>query len=55
MTRTQFDVLIMDDNILEYDETFELHINASSLPNRVSVGSVQLATVNISDEDSKFV
>ena len=55
MTRTQFDVLIMDDNILEYDETFELRINASSLPNRVSVGSVQQATVNISDEDSKFV
>ena len=52
--RYQFDVLIVDDNILENDETFRLSINASSLIRGVTVGSVDQATVNIFDEDGKY-
>ena len=46
--------MITDDNILEYYETFGLSINVSSLPSQVDVGSVQQATVSISDDDSKL-
>ena len=53
--RYQFDVLIVDDNVIENDEAFRLTINASSLLRGVTVGSVDQATVNILDEDSKIL
>ena len=52
--RYQFDVVIIDDNVLENDESFRLSINASSLIRGITVGSVDQAIVNILDEDSKF-
>ena len=52
--RYQFNVLIIDDNVLENDKSFRLSINVSSLIRGITVGSVDQAIVNILDEDSKF-
>ena len=41
----------MDDNILESNETFQLSINTSSLPNRVTVDNPNEITVTIVDND----
>ena len=54
MTRVSFDVNIMNDNLLELDETFKLRINSSSLPNRVIVNSPSETTVTIMDNDRKL-
>ena len=49
MTSVSFDIPINDDCILEDNETFNLTINPSSLPNGVTVGSYHQATVTIVD------
>ena len=46
-----FNILIIDDNIREQIETFNLTIEESSLPNGVT--SRNNATVSIMDDDSK--
>ena len=51
-TRVQFDVAIMDDNVLEEAENFILTINISSPPFSVIVVNPQ-ATVTIVDDDGK--
>ena len=51
-TSVQFDVVIMDDNILEKAENFILTINISSPPFSVIVTDPQ-ATVTIVDDDGK--
>ena len=54
MTRVSFDVYIMNDRVLEIDETFKLRINSSSLPNCVIVNSPNEVTVTIVDNDRKY-
>ena len=55
MTIVQFTVLINDDDIFEDDETFNLSINSSTLPNKVIVGSPSQTTVTIVDNDGKKI
>ena len=55
MTRTSFNVLVNDDNTSEANETFELAINMSSLPNDVTIGVPGRATVTIVDDDGKYI
>ena len=53
MTIVQFNVSINDDDIFEDDETLNLSINSSTLPNKVIVGSSGQTTVTIVDNDGK--
>ena len=48
-----FGVPIKDDNILEDDEDFTLNIMDESLPDGVIVGILDIAMVNITDNDGK--
>ena len=49
--RVPFSVSIINDNILEGNETFNLIINPSSLPSEVTVTNPSQATVVIVDDD----
>ncbi|XP_065884398.1 IgGFc-binding protein-like isoform X2 [Dysidea avara] len=51
VTKVSFDVLITDDNILESDEVFNLTIDPSSLPRRVTVTDPSQAVVTIIDNE----
>ena len=51
VTSVPFGVPITDDNILEDDETFTLTIIRALLPDRVTRGSIGLATVFLVDND----
>lgn len=51
MTRVPFDVPIIDDDILENDEDFDVIINTGSLPDNVRRGSTSRATVTIVNDD----
>ena len=53
MTKVSFSVGITDDSILESNEMFQLSINSSSLPNRVTVNNPNNVTVTILDNDCK--
>lgn len=53
VTSMQFDVSIINDNIYEYHETFQLIINSSSLPTNISAGIPNQATVIIMNDDGK--
>ena len=53
MTRTSFNVLINDDNVLEGNETFDLIIDSSSFPGVVTVGSNGRTTVTILANDGE--
>ena len=55
MTIVQFNVSINDDDIFEDDETFNLSINLSTLPNKVIIGSPSQTTVIIVDDDGKKI
>ena len=50
---SQLSILITDDNILEDDETFNLIINQSSLPDGVVVVDSSQVTVTIVDDDGE--
>ena len=50
---SQLNILITDDNILEDNETFNLTINQSSLPDGVVVGDRSQVTVTIVDDDGE--
>ena len=50
---SQLNILITDDNILEDDETFNLAINQSSLPDRIVVVDPSQVTVTIMDDDGE--
>ena len=52
---SQLNILINDDNILEDDETFNLTINQSSLPDLVAVVDRSQATVTIVDDDGEGI
>ena len=55
MTRVSFDVNIIDDRILENNETFDLSINSNTLPNRVNIDNPSKATMTIVDNDGKLL
>ena len=55
MTRVSFAVYIINDRLLEINETFMLRINSSSLPNRVFINSPSETTVTIMDNDCKLL
>ena len=55
ITRMGFDVLIIDDNLVEGNETFILSIDESSLPESVTVDNRNQAIVTIVDDDSKIL
>ena len=46
-------ITLFNDNIVEETETFNLFINASSLPERVFAGDPNNTVVNILDSDGK--
>ena len=52
-THTSFSVPIINDDLLEYNEEFDLFINQSSLPFNVNVGDIYQTTVMIVDDDGK--
>ena len=54
VTSVSFDVTIIDDNILELNEQFDLTIISSSLPNGFTVDNPSQATVTIIDDDSEY-
>ena len=53
-TEVSFDVTVTDDRLLESNERFQLSINSSSLPNRVTVDNPREVTVTIVDNDRKL-
>lgn len=54
MTRIPFDVSIINDNVLEFNQRFNLIIDKSSLPVDINVGSTYQARVIVVDDDGKF-
>ena len=54
VVESSFNVDIIDDTILERNETFELSINSSTLPNRVRANDPSKVIVTIMDNDGKF-
>ena len=55
MTEVTLNVTIMNDMILENNETFKLSINSNSLSNRVTVEDPSGVNVTIVDNDSKLI
>ena len=53
VTSVPFDVTINDDNIMEDDEDFMLIINSSTLPEGVTHGDPNNATVTVTNDDCK--
>ena len=51
MTSTHFNVTIIDDGVLEFDEQFSLTID--SLPSRVTSITPSQTTITILNDDSK--
>ena len=54
VTNVSFTVPIIDDNIIESNETFILTIKESSLSNRLAYGSYGATIVTIIDDDCKL-
>ena len=52
-TKLAFNITIMDDNILESDEQFQLNIASHFLPNNVTLGDPSQTNVTILDNDCK--
>ena len=50
-----FNITIIDDNIFEEEEKFNLTINTSALPNNVAIGDLDRTTVTIVDNDGTHV
>jgi len=53
VTAKSLNVTIVDDNILENNETFNLRIS-SQLPNRVNLNNTNQITVTIEDNDGEY-
>jgi len=52
-TEASATVNIISDNLLENDETIQLSIILSSLPERVILGKISKTTINIKDNNRK--
>ena len=50
-TNVKFSITIMDDNILETNETINLTINSNMLPNKITQANPGRAVVTIVDND----
>ena len=48
-------ISVLDDNLLEDDETFILIIDSSSIPNNVIIEKPSNATVTILNDDGKYI
>ena len=55
VTKVSFNVDIIDDAILENNETFELSINSNTLLDRVIINNPSKVTVTIVDNDGKLI
>ena len=53
LTTVPFNISIKADNILEDNETFDLSIDASSLPSGVKIGNTGQTIVTIVDDDGQ--
>ena len=54
MTSMKFSVMIMDDDILENNEKFDIAIDQSTLPIQVTAISPHQVTVTIMDDESNI-
>lgn len=54
ITSVSFDVSVINDDILENNETFDLIIMSRSLPDKVTRGNLKMSTITIIDNDSKL-
>ena len=54
-TMVPFNIGIVDDDILEGNEDFDIVIIGATLPNRVSRGSPSRSTVTIVDDDRELL
>ena len=54
MTKVSYDIIILNDNVLEGDETFYVFINPATLPRDVTVGDINQAGITIINDDSKW-
>ena len=52
-TTASFDIAIIDDSVLENEESFTLTIDPSSLPSRVTAGASNSSRVTIMDDEGK--
>ena len=52
--RAMFTISITNDKVLESDELFHLTIDTSALPDGITPGSPDTATVTIRNDDSKY-
>ena len=53
-TNGSFEISIINDTMVESDESFDLNINTNRLPDGITVGSLDTATVIITNDDSKY-
>ena len=51
--RVAFNVTIVEDNVLEHNESFSLSVDPLTLPNRVTIGSSGDIAVTILNDDGK--
>lgn len=54
VTGVAFNVSIINDNVLEKDESFILTIAVDSLPSKIANTTIAQASVTITDNDSKY-
>jgi len=54
-TEVSFSVTIIDDRILESNETFQLSINSEKLPDNVTINDPSSITITIVDDDCKLL
>ena len=52
-TKVVFNIVLINDDVLEESETFDVIINSSSLPSNVTIGELGVATVIIGDNDGE--
>ena len=53
MTTVIFNLNITDDDVYESDETFDLVINSTSLPDRIYLDHPYTATLSILDDEKR--
>ena len=54
-TRIPFDIMIIDDKMLEYNEDFMLKLELPAVPDIISPGNLIQTTITITNDDSKYL
>ena len=54
LTKVSYDIIVLNDNVLEGNETFYVFINPVTLPRDVTVGDIYQAGITIINDDSKW-